>query len=64
MPEEAFYNETLGQFILPYTAVQNAENPEAMLLEFLRSTYRLGTQLANWETDLWEENRNFKKAIL
>ncbi|PWB27190.1 DUF5996 family protein [Flavobacterium sp. HTF] len=64
MPEEAFYNETLGQFILPYTAVQNAENPEAMLLEFLRSTYTLGTQLANWETDLWEENRNFKKAIL
>lgn len=62
-PAEAFYNEVLGQFILPYSAVQNADNPEAKLLEFLRSTYSIGAGLANWKSDLWEENRNFKNEI-
>lgn len=62
-PTEAFYNEVLGQFILPYSAVQNADNPEAKLLEFLRSTYSIGAGLANWKSDLWEENRNFKNEI-
>ena len=63
MPAEAFYNEALGQFILPYSAVQSSDNPEEKLLEFLRSTYAIGAILANWKSDLWEENRNFKNEI-
>lgn len=60
-PAEAFYSEVLGQYILPYSAVQNADTPEEKLLEFLRSTYTIGASLANWKSDLWEEDRSFNK---
>ena len=63
MPAEAFYNEVLGQFILPYSAVQSSDNPEKKLLEFLRSTYAIGAKLANWKSDLWEQDRSFKNEI-
>ena len=38
-PAAAFYNKELGEFILPYDAVRTADAPDAMLLEFLQSTY-------------------------
>ncbi|MDR7370303.1 hypothetical protein J2X17_001085 [Flavobacterium aquidurense] len=47
MPTEAYYIEVLGQFILQYSAVQNSDNPEEKLLEFLRSTCTIGVKLAN-----------------
>ncbi len=53
-PEEAFYNTTLGEFILPYSAVQQSENPETKLLEFLNSTYQAGADLAKWDRDILE----------
>ena len=53
-PEEAYYNNDLREFILPYSAVQQSENSEEKLLAFLRSTYALGAGLANWDDDLWE----------
>ena len=37
-PEAAFFNEALGEFILPYDAVRTAANPDAALLAFLQST--------------------------
>ncbi len=48
-PEEAYYHETLREFILPYKAVQESKDPEAMLREFLDSTYEAGAKLANWD---------------
>src|SRR6185295_7764429 len=38
-PAEAFFNEDLGQFLLPYDVVRTAPNPDATLLAFLQSTY-------------------------
>src|SRR5262249_35629634 len=33
---EAFYDTSLGQFILPYDAVRNSSDPDALLLGFLQ----------------------------
>jgi len=49
MPGAAYYNEKLGEFILPYSAVQAAEYPERDLLVFLQSTYEAAANLANWD---------------
>ena len=54
-PEGAYYNNTLGEFILPYSEVQQAENPAKVLLEFLYSTYHAGANLAKWDREILED---------
>ena len=39
----------MKEFILPYEAVRRAASPEAMLMEFLQSTYGTGADLARWD---------------
>jgi len=46
---EAFYDKDLGQFILPYDAVRQAPDPDALLLEFLQETYAAAADLARWD---------------
>ena len=46
---EAFYDQGLGQFILPYDAVRQARDPDALLLGFLQETYEAAAQLAHWD---------------
>jgi hypothetical protein len=48
-PAAAVYNAALGEFILPYAAVRTAADPDAMLLDFARTTYAAGATLANWD---------------
>ncbi|GAA4300374.1 DUF5996 family protein [Nibribacter koreensis] len=55
-PEEAYYHDTLGEYILPYKVVQQSDNPEQTLLSFLESTYRAGAQLANWDRKSLEQD--------
>ncbi len=38
-PAGASFDDALGEFTLPYTAVRTAPDPDAVLLEFLQSTY-------------------------
>lgn len=59
-PAEAYYNTDTGQFILPYLAVQQSADPVEMLLTFLRSTYAIGAELANWDKQLYEKDRDFR----
>jgi hypothetical protein len=47
-PPEAFYSQQLGEFILPYEAMRQAQDPEAMLLSFLQSTFDSAAELARW----------------
>jgi hypothetical protein len=51
-PPEAFYSNEMGEFFLLYENVQRSENPEAMLLQFLRSTYNAAAKTANWDPKL------------
>jgi hypothetical protein len=48
-PAAASYNSDLGEFILSYEAVRTAEEPDAVLLDFLQSTYEAAADLANWD---------------
>ena len=54
-PEEAYYNTTLGEYILPYSVVQQSEDPEKTLLQFLHSTYNAGADLAKWDRKILED---------
>jgi hypothetical protein len=47
-PDAAYYDETLGEFLLPYAAVRAADDPDASLLSFLESTYEAAANLAEW----------------
>jgi len=62
-PEAAYYNYDLGEFILPYEAVRTADEPEAVLLEFLQSTYEAAADLANWDRDALERKADPKMDI-
>jgi hypothetical protein len=48
-PVGATYQETLGEFLLPYRAVRTARDPSAAVLEFLQSTYAAAAELAGWD---------------
>lgn len=48
-PREAFYDTSLGEFILPYDTVRKAESPDAVLLAFLQSTYDAAAESGGWD---------------
>ena len=48
-PAGAFFHADLGEFILPYDAVRDADDPDAALLAFLESTYEAAADLARWD---------------
>jgi hypothetical protein len=47
-PAGAAFDTTLGLFMLPYAVVRSAPDPDAMLLEFLQSTYEAAASLGGW----------------
>jgi Family of unknown function (DUF5996) len=53
-PDAAFFSKELGEFILPYDAVRSAAEPDAVLLEFLQSTYEAAANAAKWDRDALE----------
>lgn len=50
-PAEARFDSTLGEFLLPYAAVQASPDPDAALLDFLQSTYEAAARLAGWDRE-------------
>ncbi|MBS0382758.1 MAG: hypothetical protein JSR56_10010 [Proteobacteria bacterium] len=48
-PDAAYYHPQLGEFILPYAAVRQADDPDAMIHAFMDSTYDRAADLAHWE---------------
>jgi hypothetical protein len=53
---EGFYDRGLGQFILPYDAVRQASDPDALLLGFLQETYEAAAELAHWDRQALERS--------
>lgn len=53
-PKAAYFDKTLGEFLLPYDAVRSASDPEATLMAFLESTYRAAADLGNWDRQALE----------
>jgi hypothetical protein len=48
-PAGAYFDEPLGLFMLPYSAVRNSSDPDAAVQDFLESTYQAGANLAGWD---------------
>ncbi|MBA3659846.1 MAG: hypothetical protein H0W67_09635 [Gemmatimonadales bacterium] len=57
-PSAASFNSTLGEFVLPYDAVRQAPDPDAMLLDFLQTSYEAAADRAGWDRDALERTPN------
>jgi hypothetical protein len=51
-PAGASWNGDLGEFVLPYSAVRGAADPDAELQRFLESTYTAAAACLDWPDDL------------
>jgi hypothetical protein len=49
VPQGAYFEKSLGEFILPYEAVRTAADPDALLLDFLSSTYGAAADAGRWD---------------
>lgn len=49
VPPGAYFEQSLGEFILPYDSVRAAAEPDALLLDFLASTYTAAADGARWD---------------
>ena len=45
----AHFDRELGEFILPYDAVRNSAEPDALLLDFLSTTYTAAAETGGWD---------------
>lgn len=57
-PESAYYHDDLGEYVLPYSAVHDAQDPDATLLAFLQTTYEAAANLAKWDRNALEQVRD------
>lgn len=48
LPEKAYWNPTLMEFVLDYDDLRQSKNPQKDLLDFFESTYKAGSELAGW----------------
>jgi hypothetical protein len=48
-PDGTYYDQTLGQFILPYDAIRQAKSPDDDLMRYLTSTYEAAADLGRWD---------------
>ena len=51
LPDSAYWVGDLGEFVLPYEAVRQADDPDAVLLDFLQTTFEGAASLADWDLD-------------
>jgi len=49
VPLGAAFDATLDEFILPYEAVRTAAEPDALLLDFLATTYAAAADAGHWD---------------
>lgn len=62
--EAAYYSAEHRQFLLPYEAVAEAEDPDESVQQFLHTTYRAAADLGDWDLrhleddpDRWPQHR-------
>ena len=49
MTAGAHFDTTLGEYILPYDTVRSAADPDALLLDFLATTYAAAADAGGWD---------------
>ena len=60
-PSAGFYHKEMGEWILPYDAVRASDDPDAMVLEFLESTYDTAATLAGWDVTAFRSSRGAQR---
>jgi hypothetical protein len=55
-PKQAFYDNGQGLFLLLYDDMRAAEDPDAVLMDFMQSTYEAGANLAKWDRSSLERS--------
>ena len=53
-PGAAGYSEELGEWVLPYAAVRTADDPDAVLLDFLQGAWEAAADLGGWDREALE----------
>lgn len=48
-PSAAYYHRDMHEWILPYDALRRAADPDAMVMEFLETTYNAAATLGRWD---------------
>lgn len=48
LPAGGRFDETLGEYVLEYDAVRSADDPDAVLLDFMQRTYEAGADAGGW----------------
>jgi hypothetical protein len=56
-PSEAFFDERQGLFMLSYDAARASADPDAVVLDFLQTTYAAGADLGGWDRSALEPIR-------
>ena len=56
-PSATRFDAALGEFVLPYSAVQASVDADASLLDFLQTTYEAAADLAGWDRHLLERDQ-------
>jgi len=51
-PGAAFYNAEVGEFLLPYKAIQKSDKPEEEMLLFFISCYKAAEEAGDWSKSL------------
>ena len=54
VPPGAVYETALGEFILPYDVVRAAADPDALVMDFLQSTYAAAASFGHWDREALE----------
>lgn len=60
-PSATYFHEELGEFILPYEAVQQAVDPDAALMSFLQTTYEAAANPGLWDRAALECDLSYLK---
>jgi hypothetical protein len=55
-PAAGYYHAAMGEFVLPYDAVNKSASPSAAVLDFLQSTYEAGAVAAQWDRAALEQH--------
>lgn len=55
IPKEAYYDNNLREFILPYNDILKYDDPSEVLLDFLQSTYEAAADSGKWNRMLLEK---------
>ena len=51
LPATAFYLKKMSEYLLKYETVRQSDDPQRMILDFMRSTYEAGAKAAKWDRE-------------